>query len=809
MTQPSSPEFAPNRAPANGAPAPPPPPGYPETASDELTLGSVVGMILQEWKTVVGVFLLIVALAVALAFIMEPQYRASTVVLVEPQSQRFSSNSLENVLAAQSYNRTLFNEVVILQESVPLAEQVAARLFEAEEEFPITQPEDEEEDAPTIGRVARRMLNDEAVLFEPFNEFVDLIKITGVSSDPEEAAAIANLYAEEYYDRTQDISRSSIVSSREFIEEQLAVQNAALEDAEGALEDYMASAGAIALPAESQNAVTQVGSLDGEIGAAQVSLQVEEAALRQLREQVEEVRPGLTQRLASNVDAEMAALKSRIAELELQLDTYYAANPGLRGNEASVPEAADLLAQINQRRARLAELSEQYYDEVMAVGGLDSGSDASGVGNLTRLLREINDKEINVQGLRAKLGTLRSQRGRLNARLREIPQQSIRLAQLQREQQARLSTVLLLREKLQEAQVAEEAELGYIQLIRQADVPVKPVSPNLLLNLAIGCLLGLILGLGVALIRRAADRRIHTPEDLRSRGFSVLGGIPPMKDLIKRNFGGAETVEVSGRDVRTTVAAALHPLSPVAEAFRHVRTSIRFSVPDRRLQVLAVTSAGPGEGKTTTAMNLAVSMAQAGFRTLYVDADLRKPAGHGMLGLSRRRGLSDLLFQQGAADWESFRVPLHVEWEDFDDYIDNLYAVTAGKSVPSPADLLGSKRFKELVDEMRGQFDIVVVDTPPVLPVTDPVLIAPVADAVLLVASADQTDWRGLERTRELIAMTGTSIIGVVLNRFEPQRHTSYGYGSYGYGYGYGASDNFRLSGDGSTARPEVAVPNP
>src|SRR5690606_7001090 len=275
-------------------------------------------------------------------------------------------------------------------------------------------------------------------------------------------------------------------------------------------------------------------------------------------------------------------------------------------------------------------------------------------------------------------------------RLRDIPRQAIELAQLQRQRQSTERTFLFLTEKLQEARVAEESELGYVEVIRRADVPARPVSPKPLRNMVVGFLLGLVLGVGAALLKRTLDHRIRTPEDLRAHGFSVLGVVPDMGALIKQNFGGAETVPIDSHEVRATFAAALHPLSPVTEAMRHLRTSIRFSMPDRRIQALMVTSAAPGEGKTTTAMNLAVSMAQAGHRTLYVDADLRRPTGHKHLGIPRHNGLSELLFREGAPDWDVYRRRLKVTWQHFDDEVENLWVLPAGKAVPSPAELLGS-----------------------------------------------------------------------------------------------------------------------
>jgi polysaccharide biosynthesis transport protein len=792
---------------ANGSPAGPSiaPEGqghYPVQASDEIDLRSLLSTLRREWRLIVAVFASVVLLVGLYTFTQDPVYQAEAVVLVDVQQRgaRWSQNSLEDVLRLGGSNRSIENEVAILQQSVPLAERVAARLLESGRPGPLTQPRDEG-GSPTVGYVGRYLLAYN-VRFGPISDRTDLIRIVAMSTDPAEAARLANYYAEEYTLRSQESSRASIAGSRTFLEEQEHRRREELDAVELQMQEFLMREGAVALDSEGENAVRQLGSLDAQIEETQVELQIERTSLASVEAEIERIQPGLSRRLASGVENEMQQVQAQIAELEIRASDFYAVNPGLRGNEEQNRELQGITTRIREHRARLDQLSDRYVEEVLAVGGVDlrGGAGATGLPYLTELQRDAIARRIRIQGLEAKLGALRQQIRSYEGRLRDIPRQSIQLAQLQRQRQSIAETYLFLVNRLQEARIAEESQLGYVQIIRRADDPWRPVRPRKTLNLAVGLLLGLMGGIGVALLRRALDHRVGSADDLRQHGFSVLGTMPDSAALVKKHFAGEELVELGGRQVYSILALALHPRSPVQEAARHIRTSIRFSLPDREIRVLAVSSALESEGKSTNALTLALSMAQAGMRTLYVDADLRKPTGHSRLGLPRTRGLSELLFHPGAIDWESYRYRLVAGWEDFEERVDDLYVLTAGKEVPSPAELLGSNRMRELVAQMREAFDVVVIDTPPVLAVADSTLVAYHCDAAALVVAAGRTSRDALQDASDRLGTTGTPVIGVILNRARGSK-----YGGYGYGYGYGAAPTFKLSGDGSDT-PHVTV---
>ena len=391
--------------------------------------------------------------------------------------------------------------------------------------------------------------------------------------------------------------------------------------------------------------------------------------------------------------------------------------------------------------------------------------------------QNILEKEIAIKGAEARLEVLQNSLQVYQRELNAIPNKSVALARLTRNLQTSEQMFTTLYGKLQEARIAELSEIGYVEVIDEAIVPTRPVSPRVPLNLLLGAVLGTMLGIGLAFIRNAVDNRIRKPEDLRKRGMTVVGVVSNMSSVIRSDFGGKESVEIDGTTYSTSLISVLNPLSPIAESYRRLRTNLQFSRPDKVVQTVLFSSPGPGEGKTVTSFNLAVTMAQSGRRTLYIDADLRRPSGHRMIHMRREPGLVDVLFDTSSISIESFKTE-----------IDHFYVIPVGKSVPNPAEILGSRRMREFLTQMREEFDVIVIDSPPVLAVSDAMLLAAQVDAAVLICSANETKVPAIEHAMEALRDVGAPLAGVVINRFDARS----AYGGYGYGYGgYGYAEYY------------------
>jgi succinoglycan biosynthesis transport protein ExoP len=298
---------------------------------------------------------------------------------------------------------------------------------------------------------------------------------------------------------------------------------------------------------------------------------------------------------------------------------------------------------------------------------------------------------------------------------------------------------------------------GGVQLVSKAQVPASPISASPLRNAALGLLGGLLVGLGLAFLLDQLDDRLRRKEELEgAAGVPVLGLLP----------------RVGRRRVRSGVVTLLSPSSPTAEAYRTLRTSLQFMAIDRPIRSLQVTSPTTGEGKTTVVTNLAASFAQAGQRVILVDCDLRKSRVHDQFGISNERGFTSVLLDQCTlAD-----VITTVEDEPF------LAIVPAGPVPPNPSELLATSRALEIIDVLRENCDILLVDSPPVLPVTDALVISRHVDATLLVARTKRSTKRQVARAHELLDQVGAPLVGTVLNGVVHDTGDGYGYGYMSYG---------------------------
>ena len=324
----------------------------------------------------------------------------------------------------------------------------------------------------------------------------------------------------------------------------------------------------------------------------------------------------------------------------------------------------------------------------------------------------------------------------------------------------------------------DPSKLNPPQLLLPAGLPRDPISPNMILIGAFGLLAGLAVGIALAFLRERLDDSLRGRVDLEANLNSpVLAVIPKVPGWRNRHDARLVTRE--------------QPKSQVSEAYRTLRTGITFLSAQRGLKVLMITSPAAGEGKTTTAANLALVLADAGKRVVLVSADLRKPRIHRFFGLQNEIGLSSVLAEE-IQPWEAI----------LDPGVENLRVLLSGPVPSRPAELLQSDQMSEILTGLREVADYVIIDTAPMLLVADALALAPLVDGVLFVADSEHTSRSAVAHSREQLEQVGAVVIGSVLNNFDPSkakayRHYGYygqyrGYGRYGYAY-YGPVENGEL----------------
>lgn len=348
-----------------------------------------------------------------------------------------------------------------------------------------------------------------------------------------------------------------------------------------------------------------------------------------------------------------------------------------------------------------------------------------------------------------------------DAQSAEAKAQLGRLQSAQRRYEASYSSLLT---SLEELRLSEVQTSDNIVLATPAQVPEDPIRPRPLLNGLLAALVGAMLAIGTALLIEYLDDTVKTPEDVRDvTALPTLAGV----------------VALNGSSPQRRLVAATSPRSPQAEAYRVLRTNLQFSSLDKPLHSLLISSPGPGEGKSTTAANLGIVMAQAGNRVLLVDGDLRRPALHKLFQLPNGVGLTTALFQ----------IDQPVDWCTQETDQPNLSVLTTGPIPPNPAELLGSERMRQFLQQLEETYDFLLIDSPPVLAVTDAAILSNQSDGIILVVNAGETRFDTLARALERLESVGSRPLGIVLNRLSERASDGYYY-EYQYASRYSAGDD-------------------
>ena len=463
------------------------------------------------------------------------------------------------------------------------------------------------------------------------------------------------------------------------------------------------------------------------------------------------------------------------------------------GNLSGVPQSQSS-ASLAELKRRQRDMSTEHKEALEQFG--------PNFPRVQRLQAQIRDLDINIEKEKQNIvDTLESDYKESAAReamlgkaldqqkseVNQMSQKMVEYNILKREAEANKTLYDGLLTKLREAGVSAGLRSSNIRIVDPAMIPAAPSRPAKTRNVALAFIVGLVGGIGLALMREYLDNTVKTPDDIET--LSRLPSLAVVPQFTSSNGDGNNKRQKllpgfssNGNDKRIELVAQHLPKSQMSEAFRALRTSLLLSRADHAPQVILVTSALPREGKTTAAANLAVTLAQLGDSTVLVDADLRKPGVGRLLNMTggKYAGLSSYL--AGASSLALVTVPHPT--------IPNLAAIPTGPLPPNPADLLSSHRFAEAIAELRTKYKFIVIDTPPVMAATDAVILSVQTDGVLLVVRSGETPKEAFTRMRDLLVSVKCNILGVVLNAVNasaPDYYYSYRY--YPYSYGYGAQE--------------------
>jgi capsular exopolysaccharide synthesis family protein len=683
-----------------------------------VTIGEIWRVISKWWWLIAGIVVACMLVAVAASLMVEPEYRAEVTVEINPEGvQPLQVGELQPV---QMQDRDFITTQAGLIRSRSLAERVARSLNLANDPNVID---------PAIGGAAR---SDIAAGIVHGSLQVDpardsrLVKLIIVHTNPELAARIANAYAEMFIQSNLERRYEANSYARNFLEQRINTIRARLETSERQLVDY----------AQRQGIVTvNVDSGTGQGGRSEQTLDAQSAV--QVNEALQSAR---TERIAAEQRYRQAQGSGTSTEA--------LANPTL---QSLTTQRADLQAQYQEK---LGIYREEHPVMVQLRSRIEAIERSIGQQN-----RSVSSSLRNeFEAARAREAELQTRVDRLRNNLLDLRQRSIQYTILQREVDTNRALYDALLQRYKEVGVAGGVGMNIISIVDRAEVPGAPFTPNVPLNLMIGLVAGLVLGFGSAFALEWMDDTIKNPDDLTGKlQIAPLGVIPK----------SAKNAEVQDQLVDSR--------SELSEAYQSVRTALQFATDHGVPRTLLVTSTRPGEGKSTTALSIAHSLASLGHSVLLVDADLRKPTFRG--GPAEAAGLSSLL--AGSDDVESIIHPTSQN---------GLFLLPAGRIPPNPAELLAGGRFDPLLDRVSKMFDHVVIDGPPVLGLADAPLLASFAEGTIFVIEAGAIRRAAAVNAVNRLRAVDARLLGGILTKFSAKK--------YGYGYGYGGDGYAYREGD-------------
>src|SRR5713101_5482712 len=598
-----------------------------------------------------------------------------------------------------------------------------------------------------------------------------IIEIHYTSTDPQLAASAVNTLAATYVEQNFKTKFESTMQASDWLSKQLVDLQMKVETSQEKLVRYQREHEILGIDEKQNITTSKLDELNKALTAAESERMDKESVYRL-------VQSGDADTIASAatlLDAAGTGSQSRTGLLE-----------GLRAKEADVRiQAAELSTQFGPSYPKVAQLNNQLKEievqillETKKVGGQIRGQYMAAL-QRENMLHDALEKQ-------------KQEANKLN-------ESAIQYSILKRDLESYRQLYEGLMEKMKQAGVSAGLKSNNFRIVDVARVPTAPIEPNIPRNLAFAFMLGLTSGVGLAFLLEGLDNTVRTTEQAQMiSGLPPLGMIP-LGSRTARDGANSKRLVIATSNEAVELVTQVRPQSQMAESYRALRTSLLLSNLGAPPKVIMITSALPQEGKTTTSINCAVVLAQKGIRVLLIDADLRRPSIHKTLGMGPRSGLSNVLTGSANLQQTIARSPV----------LPNLFILPAGTPPPNPAELLASTNMRDVLEELRSQYDHIVVDTPPTLSVTDAVVLSPRADSIVLVIRSGQTTKQALRRSRNVLLQVNAKVSGVLLNAVDLSSPDYYYYYEYKSKYSRYYRDDEPHDHDDEDADTEAAEASP
>ncbi|MFQ5649788.1 MAG: GumC family protein [bacterium] len=724
-----------------------------------------------------------------------PTYQASTSLIFE---------ELTNPIANYSYD--LSREILIqnrLEEikSLAFSEDIVKALpVETYDNYPV--PEDAGPDFDRFGYLSQKINRSvNAVSIRGSN----IIQIVVESDDPALCRDLANTAAQVFQDRMYKVKHEGVRGVRSFIEEQLTRAKRQLNRTEEELRQFKEHNKIISIDKESQGLLrrrTEAEVLYNSVRSSRESVQERLKTIeKKLHLQKQDLVPSITDiatPYTQKLKEKLIMLQGQFTDLRLQ------------GYGLEHPKMTQLQNEISETKKNLTS-------EALKVAKSENIIDP-----ITQIEKSVNDSytlQVELEALKAQEAALRRTIDDYETKLATLPEKEYVLARLTREKEVTEQNYMMLLKKHEEARISEAEKLASIRIIDTARKPEEPIAPRKKVNFAIGLVLGLLVGFGLAFIKEVSHNSLDSTEELeRVTGWHVLAAIPVIENSTGSKMGlHSRATNGSSKSpmIKRSLITGSNPKTGIAETYRMLRTNLQFLGLGQKFKTILVTSVGPDEGKSTTMTNLGITLAKMEQKVLIVDSDLRKPQLHALFDLDKEPGLSDLLVYHSAMK-EDFS-PMENESpllgdgfkgqelgdlvDNFSDFVmndnflskiknlpglsnlnilnsslieavqsthvENLKVLTSGKQLKNPSETIATVSLKALLDELKNKFNVVLIDSAPLLLVPETMMISSLVDGVIFVVDSQRYNQEMLMKAKNLLQKANANVIGAVLNNIE------------------------------------------
>jgi len=739
-----------------------------EIMDKQINLQDYLRVILKHRWTILTVFAVIFVSVTIFTFTATPIYRATARLIIEKDDPKVVS--IQEVMSVDSSGLDYYQTQYKIIESRSVAREVIRRLKLNENEEFVPKPKDtflanirqsiadgvtfvgsllktEKPQKPTDPKAE---IEDESPLVTAFIGRVKvapirnsrLVDIGFEAKDPALSAKIANTLSRSYIDLNLETKLKATQDAMAWLNSRIEDERKKVDQAEQALLRYKEKHNIITDFSKDVETVTaqKLAALNSQVIDAEVRRVEAETRYRQAveLERTPEMLDSIPEVLNNELVRQIKTMEVELQKKQSELSKKYGANH---------PQLVAIRNEQETLQARKAE-------EVKRV--------------VNSLFNGFKVAQAREQSLKASLNRQKGESFTLN-------EKAIDYSVLKREAESTKEMYDLVIKRFKETSMTENIRTGNIRVVDVAEIPRSPISPKKTQNMLLGLIVGLALGIGLAFFLEYLDNTVKTPDDIKERlKIPYLGPVPLLAMAAPDNLVGKPgNPGTRERKPEEDLIVINSPKSTASESYRGLRTSILFSAADAPPRTILVTSAAPFEGKTITSANIAVAMAQAGNKILLIDCDMRRPRMHRVFNVPRDRGLSNIL--AGTCGIDDAIIHTTIPGVDI---------IPSGPVPPNPSEMLGSQSMFKIIEILRGQYDRIIIDSPPITAVTDSVIISRWVDGVLLVVRVGETHREIIKNGIGLLQSANAHILGAILNGVDMGRDSYYYYQYYYYYYG-------------------------